>query len=407
MTNHNRFASHPRVVWVLVLARAVNRLGAFTLPFLGLLLTAEFGATVTQAGLVLTLFGLAAIVSRLVGGQLADRLGRRSTIVAGLIGCAVAQLWIAAASGLTEIVLAVALLGLVFELYEPPSQAIIADVTAPADRAAAYGLLGAALAAAGVVAGLLATWLGHWDLRWLFVADAVSCLACAVLVALAVRVDPPAVASEEPSAIALPSSDARVTPWRDRQLLAMLGTGVVFATIYLQLLMVLPLAMARRELPASGAGVVLTVSAVVLVAGLPVLRLRVVRSADDFRAMAVGYTLLAAGLAGNAAASSVLGFAAAAVLWSAGDLLLLGRAQAIVAGLAPEHSRGRYLAAYGSSWGIAGVVAPLAGTGLLAVTGPGGLWLAAAALALLLAVVQPRLRAQRRSVSERPIGSAA
>src|SRR5687767_5334889 len=104
-----------RTVRILVVARAVNRIGAFTLPFLGLLLTAEFGATVTEAGLVLTLFGLAAIVSRLAGGQLADRLGRRSTIVAGLTGCAVAQLWIAFAGGLTEIVLAVLLLGLVFE----------------------------------------------------------------------------------------------------------------------------------------------------------------------------------------------------------------------------------------------------------------------------------------------------
>lgn len=384
-----------RAVRVLVVARAVNRLGAFTLPFLGLLLTAEFGATVTQAGLVLTLFGLAAIGSRLAGGQLADRLGRRSTIVVGLTCCAVAQLWVAFAGSLTEIVLAVLLLGLVFELYEPPSQAIIADVTAPADRPAAYALLGAALAAAGVVAGLLAAWLGRWDLRWLFVADAASCFACAVLVAVALPAAPRVTGS----------SNAIGTPWRDRRLLAMLATGIVFATIYLQLVMILPLAMARRGLPAGGVGVVLTVSAVVLVAGQPVLR--AIRSAGDFRVMAIGYVGLAAGLAGNAMATSVTGFAVSAVLWSAGDLLLLGRAQAIVAGLAPERARGRYLAAYGISWGIAGIIAPLAGAGLLAGAGPAGLWLTAAAAALALAAVQPLLRAQQRSAAGRTIGSAA
>ncbi len=38
--------------------------------------------------------------------------------------------------------------------------------------------------------------------------------------------------------------------------------------------------------------------------------------------------------------------------------------------IAPETGRGAYLAAYGTSWGIAAVVAPLLGTQLLAATGP-------------------------------------
>src|SRR6266496_519165 len=160
-------------VWILVVARAVNRIGAFTLPFLGVVLSVEFGTSLTTTGLILAMFGAATIPSRLLGGQLADRLGRRRTIVLGLIGCAVAQTWIAVSSELWSAVLATLVLGLAFEIYEPPSQATIADVTEPADRPAAYGLLGAAMAAAGVLAGLPAAALSHWDLRWLFVADAV------------------------------------------------------------------------------------------------------------------------------------------------------------------------------------------------------------------------------------------
>jgi MFS family permease len=174
-----------RTVWILVVARAVNRIGAFTLPFLGVVLTVEFGASLGQTGLILAVFGAATIPSRLLGGQLADRLGRRLTIVLGLTGCAIAQLWIALSHTLWSAVLATILLGLAFEIYEPPSQAMIADVTEPSDRPAAYGLYSAALAAAGVLAGLLAATISHVDLRWLFVADAVTCLTCAALVALA------------------------------------------------------------------------------------------------------------------------------------------------------------------------------------------------------------------------------
>ncbi len=172
----------PGVVWALVVARAVNRLGAFTLPFLTVLLTRRLGASLTEAGLLLASFGVATIPSRLAGGQLADRLGRRTTIVLGLTGCAIGQLAVAASTSLAQAAVAVVFLGLVFEVYEPPSQAMVADVVAPADRPAAYGLLGAAMAVAGVASGLLATVLGGVDLRLLFVADAATCLAAAGLV---------------------------------------------------------------------------------------------------------------------------------------------------------------------------------------------------------------------------------
>ncbi|GAA1647254.1 MFS transporter [Kribbella alba] len=375
----------PAAVRLLVIARAVNRLGAFTLPFLAVVLTVELGATVAEAGLVMTLFGLATIPSRIFGGHLADRLGRKPTIIVGLVGCAVSQTWIALADQLWSAVLAVALLGLVFEIYEPPSQAVIADVTAPADRPTAYSALGAAMAAAAVAAGVLAAALSHWGLRWLFVLDAATCLACAVLVGLALPT-------------AAPPSTAQGTPatggegWRDRRLLAMLAVGTVFATIYMTLILGLPLTLIARKLPPSNIGLVLGLSALTLVAAQPLQRIRRLRQLNTFQVMTIGYLLLAAGLLANGFATNLLAFLAAAVLWSLGDLLLLSRAFTIVAALAPEHARGRYLAIYGISWGIATTLAPLAATQLLDLAGPILLWTTCAAAALALAAVQPSLR---------------
>ncbi|MDX6263638.1 MAG: hypothetical protein QOH84_5326, partial [Kribbellaceae bacterium] len=365
MTNHTGFASHhrlPAAVWVLVIARGVNRLGAFTLPFLAVVLTVELGASVAEAGLVLTAFGVATLPSRVFGGLLADRLGRRWTIVVGLAGCAVGQLWIAGSGSLWSAVPAVVVLGLAFEIYEPPSQAIIADVTEPADRPAAYGLLGAVMAVAAVVAGLLAAWLGQWDLRWLFVADAASCLACAVLVAIAL-----------PGGVKVVSAPAAV--WRDRRLLWVLGSGTVFAVLAMVIVFGLPLTLLDRGESASGVGLILAVSAIAQVAVQPVLRTRRLQALDDFQALALGYLLLGAGLIANGFSHSLPAFLAAAVVWSLGDLILIGRALSVVAELAPEHARGRYLATYGLSWGVATAVAPLVGTQLLSVVGPTGLWI--------------------------------
>lgn len=373
----------PAPVWALVLARTVNRLGAFTLPFLAVVLVQEYDASITVAGYLLAAFGLATIPSRLFGGRLSDRIGARATILLGLVGTALAQLGVAAANGLTRAAVAVVLLGLAFEVYEPPSQAIIADVTSPEQRAVAFSLLGAAMAAAGMAAGLLAAVLAGLDLRWLLVADAASCLACAAVVALLL----PPVRSTP-----VPTSSADVRPWADRRLLALLATGTVFAVVYLQVTIALPLTLTGRGLPPSVLGLLLTLSATTLVLGQPLLRLGQLRRLDDFRAMALGYLVLALGLLATGVATTLTEFALATLLASLGDLVLLGRAYAVVVDVAPGHARGRYLAVYGTSWGVAAIVAPLLGTQLLVRAGPALTWGAIALLCVALAAVQPVLR---------------
>ena len=292
----------PRPVRALVAARAVNRLGAFALPFTAAILVEDFGTSVTTAGLVVASFGVATIPSRLAGGVLADRWGRRPTMLLGLVGCAVAQLAFAASPTLLAAAVSVTLLGLVFVLYEPPIQAIVADLCPAEQRPRAYSLLGTALAVAGVAAGLLAAVLGTFDLRWLLVADAVSCLAAAGMVAVVV----PAGGAAAAAGADVPGG----SPWRDRRLLLMWLAGTGFATLYMQAMVGLPLTLLERGLPAGRMGWLLAVSALVMVVAQ-----RATRgwSPPPFRAMAVGYVLLAAGmgLAGLAGTTTATTAAAA------------------------------------------------------------------------------------------------
>lgn len=371
---------------LLVVARAVNRLGAFSLSFLTVLVTTDFGASAATAGLVSAAFGVATIPSRLAGGRLADRLGRRRTIVLGLAGCAVAQFGIAASGSLAAVAGFAVLLGLFFEVYEPPSQAMIADVVAPAERPRAFSLLNAALAVGGMGAGLIAAGLGRWDLRWLFVVDALTCLTCAVVVRLVL---PPDAAGTAPEPDPDPSVPGAASPWRDGALLAMLACGTLFALVYLQIMIALPLSLTRSGLRPADAGWLFTTSAFTIVAGQPLLRLRRLAELPAPAVLAAGYVLLAAGLAGYAFAGALPAFVAWTVCWSLGDLLLMGRMYAVIADLAPPGATGRYMAAFGTSWGVATVTAPVVATQLLAHAAPMTLWLTLSALTLLLAAAHP------------------
>lgn len=370
-------------VRVLVVARVVNSLGGFTLGFLPLLLVSAYDASLGSAGLVAASFGLATIPSRLLGGRLADVWDRRSVIVLGLAGCAVSQLALAAAPGIAGALAAAVVLGLCFEIYEPPSQALLADLTEPDQRPAAYAALGAALAGAGVVAGLIAAVLAGVGLRWLFVADAATCLACAAVVWFrlpSVRPD------RRPGAV-------RRSPWRDPRLRVMLGVGTGFAILYMTLMCGLPLAVHDDGLATWWPGVLVAVSAATVIAAG---RLRLTRHGDAFSRMRAGYALVALGLA-LAAGVALAGprgwwYLVPVVVWSAGDRVLLGEPMAVVAGLAEAGDRARYLATYGLGWGIATTLAPALATGLLALGGPPALWLGCALGAAVLAGLQSPVR---------------
>ncbi|MEU8778288.1 MFS transporter [Streptomyces sp. NPDC048606] len=370
----------PRTVWLLVVARAINRLGAFSLSFLTVLITTEHGASATTAGALSAAFGLATIPSRLLGGRLAARLGRRRTIALGLAGCGLAQLGIASADSLAAVAAYAVLLGLAFELYEPPSQAIIADTVAPEERVRAYGLLNAALAVGGTGAGLIAAGVGRWDLRWLFVVDALTCLLCALVVRLALPADHARRPVDRRGADAGP-----VRPWRDRALWAMFLSGTVFALVAMQIVMALPLTLDRRGLAPADAGLLFTASALTIVAAQPALRLRRVAALGTPAALALGHALIAIGLAGYAAARTLPVFVIATAVWSLGDVLVMGRVLGVVADLAPPGGTDRYLAAYGVTWGVATVAAPVTATQLLERAGVAPLWGVTALLCLALA----------------------
>lgn len=385
-----RSAPLPRTVRLLLLARVVNQLGAFSLPFLTALISTDHGVGLTTSGLVAAAFGLATIPSRLAGGRLADRIGRRTTILLGLCGCAVAQLAIAAGTSLVWTVGAAVLLGLAFELYEPPSQAIIGESVPERQRVQAFSLLSAALAAGGMGAGLLAALLGRWDLHWLFVADAVTCLACALLVRLALPHDRPAPPEPGHGATA-------VRPLRDRALLTVLATGTAYALINQQTVMALPLALARQGLPAADAGLLFTATAATTVLAQPLIRsARALRLTTPV-ALAVAHLLLAAGLTGYALARTLPALLASAVVWGLGDLVIMGRVYALVTDLAPPGATGRYLSVFGTSWGVAATLAPVLGTQLIARAGSTTLWSTMAALCLLLAALHLRVGPRPRS----------
>ncbi|GII75925.1 hypothetical protein Sru01_09070 [Sphaerisporangium rufum] len=366
LTRRPLFGGLPRVFWVLFGGQLVNRFGAMVLPFLATTLVAR-GFSAAQIGLVMSACGLGRLAGQPVGGLLADRVGRRATLIGGLVATSACLVALGAARGLPALAVTAGALGAAGGIYHPAAAALVADTVPAEARPRAFGMLhwafniGAALS--GVAAGLL---LAHG--YWLLVAvDAAANLAFAVIVAAGVRPDRPVARDRR-----RPAGYRRAL--RDRVVVAVLALSLLGKLVYEQQRFGLPLAMAADGLPGSAYGLLITLNAGLIVLVQPVL----VAWTSRFPRLAmlgVSWVLIGAGFALSGPAAAAWQYALAAVVWTAGEIGMAGFGAALVADLTPEGAHGTYQALYGWTGALAALVAPSAGAALY---DGGALWWACA-----------------------------
>ncbi|WTL51034.1 DHA2 family efflux MFS transporter permease subunit [Streptomyces sp. NBC_01497] len=129
---------------------------------------------------VITAYSLAFGSLLLLGGRLADLLGRRRTFIIGLVGFAAASALGGAANGFTMLVVARALQGVFGAVLAPSAMSLLTTTFVdPKERSRAFGVFGAIAGSGGAIGLLLGGVLTeHLDWRWtLYVNDAIAVFA--------------------------------------------------------------------------------------------------------------------------------------------------------------------------------------------------------------------------------------
>ncbi|MEU6743575.1 MFS transporter [Streptosporangium sandarakinum] len=422
----------PRPFWALWAGTLVNRVGMMVQPFIGVYLIESRGMSLAAAGTVMTVFGAGSLISQVPAGWLADRYGRRITLAGGMTATAAGMAALGASSSFPAIVASMFVLGLAIDAYRPASNALVADLVSPADRPRAYGLLFWALNLGFSVAMVAGGWLARAGYGWMFAVNALTSLAFGLLVWRAVPETLPRRAGRTGSrggdggsldggsldGGGLRGEGDRLrdggTPPGDRAgaprggLAALLGDrlmivycliSVLYNMAYSQAFTTLPVAMSGSGFSTVDYGLVIAVNGVLIVILQPLTGDWVGRR-DPGTVFAAGLIVISAGFALTAFVSSIAGYAAGVVVWTLGEILTAGLPGAIVAILAPPHLRGRYAGMYGLAMSGGAMLAPLAGTHLLA-AGPVTLWLTVGGVNLVAAAgllaIRPALR--RRAAS--------
>ena len=373
----------PRSAWVLFAGMFLNKFGAFVVPFLTLYLTSQ-GYTVGEAGLAISAYGAGNLLASVLGGHLADYLGRRKTIVLSMFSGAAAMLLLSQATTLPVIMVLAALAGLTNECYRPASHALLADLVPVARRITAYAAMrlafNAGFAFGPATAGFLST-IGYF---WLFVGDA----ATSVLFGLVALMALPRSLHAQPDNATWSQALGRLR--RDHKLHQLLLANFAIALLFFQTLSAYGLHVIHLGFsPAIYGAIVSMNGALIVLVELPLTALT--RKFPTRRVIATGYLLCGLGYSLNAFAHTIPALVLCMILLTLGEMIAMPMASAYLADLAPAEMRGRYMGIAGLTWSAALILGPALGMKLYTAH-PSAYWMASAALGVFAAAVIWRVK---------------
>jgi MFS family permease len=347
----------PETYWYLWLSLLVNRIGGFAVLFLSLYLTGPRHLSAALAGAVVGGYGIGGVAGALLGGVLADRWGRRRTLLLALVADAAAMAALAFVSAIPMIAALVVTVGIFQAMPSPAVVAAMVDVVPEGDRPRAFNLEFWALNLGMAVAALIAGAVAQVSFTLLFSLDAASTLVAAGLIATKVHETLPARAA---TAHRKASDRGIAAALADRIFLVFVGLTLIQAILYTQSLTILPLSMKADHIKPFGYGLVTSLGAALIVLGqlfVPAL----IRGRRKGSVLALASVLVSVAYAVVAFADVLAAYLVAATIWTAGGMLAAPPNASVIAELAPATLRARYQAVFYVTFSVAASVAPALG----------------------------------------------
>ncbi|GLF99729.1 MDR family MFS transporter [Streptomyces yaizuensis] len=367
----------PREFWWLWTSTLVNRLGGFVATFLVLYLTADQGHSAAYAGLVVSLYGLGGVVASLGGGVMADRLGRRPTLLIAQTSTAFSVAVLGFVHHPVAIAAVAFVVGMATNASRPAVQAMLADIVPPEDRVRAFSLNYWAINLGFAISAVAAGFIAEYSYLAGFLGEALMTLICAIFVYVKVPESRP---ERELSASGVVEPEpGLLTVLRDGRFMGVVGLSFLIALIFMQGHVGLPLAMGDDGLSTSDFGLVMALNGVlVVVLQIPVTRF--IEHRDPRRLLIVSSLLAGYGFGLSAFAGSVAFYAVTVAVWTLAEIVNAPTQTGLVVRLSPVHGRGRYQGVYSLSWSVATLVAPLGAGFMIDAWGQAWLWALCAVL---------------------------
>ncbi len=359
------FQNYPKTFWTLIGALFIDRVGgALIFPFLSLYLTSKFNIGMTEVGTLFAIISVSSFFGSMLGGALTDKFGRRKLMIFGLIASATSTLILGIANDMRIIYFGAILVGLLSDVGHPATQAMVADILPERQRLEGFGVLRVVANLAVTIGPAIGGIVAAKSFLWLFIIDAAASTLTALIVLLVLPETKPQQTAEHKESSILETFAGYKVALKDWVFMAFLVVTAISTLVYMQMNTTLSVFLRDNHgVSTQNFGYIISLNAGMVV----LLQFWVTRKISKYQPMilmTVGTLFYAVGFAMYGFVATYPLFLLAMVVITIGEMIVSPTSNALVASLAPEEMRGRYMAVMGFSWIIPSMIGPL-GAGLI------------------------------------------
>jgi MFS family permease len=396
------FEEYPRQFWLLMAAVFIDLTGGFLIfPFFSLYFTEKFGVGLAQVGLIYAIWSITGLLGNAVGGALTDRTGRKGMVIYGLVLSALTSLALALAPTFFWVYITAAIGGTFSSVSRPAHQAMVADILPKEQYSDGYGMLrviaNVAFAIGPAIGGLLAS----VSFTLLFFLDAVSSILAALFIARYLNETQPSESSEKVGTQSVAEVfRGYLEPLKDFKLIAVIVLSALLGIVYFQWYFAVPVFMrdVHHFAPSVYGSLMSFAGVLVIIFQLPITRK--LKTVASMNLMALASLFFAVGFGMFSFISAISLFVLVFSIITIGEMIFFPTREALVAQLAPEDLRGRYMAVAGLAFSLPNIVGPTMAGLLLDRQDPNLLWILGAGICIIAALGFLALRSRFASDTE-------
>ena len=384
------FSGLSRETWLLSVVMLINRSSYMAVPFMGLYVTQFLLRPVSDAGLIISLFGVGSLLGAVAGGKFTDVIGFRAVqIFSTLIGGAF-FIFFSTVRHFETLCFLTLVISFFSESFRPANFAAIASYANPGTETRSYSLNRLATNLGWAVGSSIGGIIASYNYQLLFIVDGGVNILCgiAILCLLPVVTGYRKAIQEKLKGVLVRK------PWQDALFMRFIILTTLFVTCFFLMFRVVPIFYKEVwHLDESMIGMILGLNGIIIA-----LFEMVMISKIENKRSPVFYIIAGALLVGVAyllllipTKLPIIIALIVTVIITLGEMLSLPFINTFVISRSNEFNRGQYAAGYTLSWSAAQVIGPTAGFYLAGHFGYNVLWVILALLLLICAVIYSRL----------------
>lgn len=354
-----------RSLWIRFWGELILGIGFFMMyPFLSLYLNDKLSGNTFLVGLVLASSPVAALIGSLVGGTIADRIGRKPVMVISLMFCSLSSAGYIIAKTALSFALVGFVQGFFNSIYHPAASAMVADVTKEEDRLEAYGLLRIGVNVGAAVGPLIGAVIFFFSKESIFLMLSLLNLLFALVTLIFIKESRPNVKKVEGY-----DADYRGYSFvfRDVRFLIYLIAGVFLSIAYAQPDIILPIYFKNENISikyfASPYAFLMALNgAMVVLLQMPISRYL---ETKPLKVSLVGAgVMFAFSMFIYSMKLPFYMYILSNVIYTIAEMFEAPAVMKFVADISPEDRRGEYMGASGMRWTIGRILGPILGGGI-------------------------------------------